>query len=115
MGKADKEGLARRVRERRVKLRLSQNMLAKAAGMSQQGILNIEKGIVARPRQLPELALALETSTEWLLHARGPEVVRVINAREELLALAEQVDAERIGAAIQLLKKLLDEAGSKVA
>jgi transcriptional regulator with XRE-family HTH domain len=90
-------------------------MLAKASGMSQQGILNIEKGIVARPRQLPELALALETSTEWLLHERGPEIVRVLNAREELLAIADQLGPDRLGIALQLLKTLRDEANPKVA
>lgn len=59
--------LGRRVAQRRTELDLSQDALARGVGMKQQGIDAIEKGRVARPRLLKEIAQALDTSQEWLL------------------------------------------------
>lgn len=66
-----------RVRERRKALKLTQQGLSKAINarggeLSQQQIAAIEKGIVERPRSLPELASALKTTTDYLLHEKGP-------------------------------------------
>lgn len=41
--------------------------------MKQQGVDNIEKGKVRRPRLIREIAAELGTSQEWLLWGQGPE------------------------------------------
>lgn len=104
----DKEGLARRVRARRDALGISQPALAQAVGMSQQGVDNIEHAKVGRPRQLLELAEALQTTPDWLLYARGPEVVVRINPLDEVVTLARDLAPERLGPVIRLLKTLRD-------
>jgi transcriptional regulator with XRE-family HTH domain len=67
MRQVDKKAFGRRVQERRESLGISQTELAEAVGMRQQGINNIEHGIVGRPRLLRELAGALHTTEQWLL------------------------------------------------
>jgi transcriptional regulator with XRE-family HTH domain len=75
MREVDKKAFGARVARRREALKLSQGDLAKNVGMKQQGVDNIEHGVVARPRLLRELATALSTSERWLLWQEGPEVV----------------------------------------
>lgn len=108
MAQVDKKALGKRVAVRRTALGLSQATLAKAIGMKQQGVDNIEKGIVARPRMLIELSEALQTSPDWLLYAKGPEVVKTANPIEEIVTLAQAVSPEKLGAVIALLKQLAD-------
>ncbi len=110
MAQIDKIAFGRRVAARRTEIGLSQKALAKAVGMKQQGVGNIERGIVGRPRFLIELAEALQTSPEWLLHKRGPEVVRTPNALEEVWLLSQKVKTERLGAVISLLRQLSDDS-----
>lgn len=57
----------KRFRARREELKLSQQDLADEVGMSQQGIVKIEKGLSERPRLLTELAKALDVPPSWLL------------------------------------------------
>lgn len=80
----DKKAFGERVAWRRTKLKLSQGALAKAVGMRQQGVQNIEAGIVARPRAMMELATVLETTEKWLLWKEGPEVPRKKAPAKEL-------------------------------
>ena len=75
MSAVDKGAFGQRVVRRRELLGLSQNALAEAVGMKQQGIDNIEHGLVSRPRLLRELARALRTTEHWLLWRDGPENV----------------------------------------
>jgi SOS-response transcriptional repressor LexA len=75
MKSVDKKAFGDRVAQRRGKLGLSQQALADAVGMRQQGIVSIEAGDVSRPRLLRELAAALHTSEEWLLWREGPQEV----------------------------------------
>lgn len=65
--------LAARVRHLREKLGLSQAELAlrMGAGVKQQSVDQVERGLVSRPRFLPELATALGTSVQWLLTGEG--------------------------------------------
>jgi len=76
MDDVDKIQFGRRALLRRKELGMTQKAVARAAGMSQQGILNIERGDVERPRRLTELAWALHTSVEWLLWEKGPKAVQ---------------------------------------
>ena len=69
------KALGARLCARREKLGHTQDSLARAIGMKQQGVDNIEKGKVRRPRLIREIAAELRTSQEWLLWAEGPEDV----------------------------------------
>jgi SOS-response transcriptional repressor LexA len=73
MRQVDKKAFGRRVQELRESLRVSQSELAQTIGMRQQGINNIETGVVARPRLMRELAAALQTTEQWLLWREGPQ------------------------------------------
>lgn len=59
--------LGDRINERLKALGKPQEWLAAKVGMSQQGIGNIIHGDVQRPKRLREIALALETTQEYLL------------------------------------------------
>jgi phage repressor protein C with HTH and peptisase S24 domain len=71
--KVDPAALGRRLARRRTRLGLSQDALAAAVGMKQQGIDAIEQGRVMRPRLLREISRALGVTDEWLLWGRGGE------------------------------------------
>jgi len=65
-----------RVRERREALGMNQAELARAVkarggSLSQVQISSLEAGAVNRPRSLPELALALRTTVQWLLDSEN--------------------------------------------
>jgi SOS-response transcriptional repressor LexA len=72
MKAVNKKAFGARVTQKREALGISQTILAVRVGMKQQGIANIESGLVARPRMLGELAQALNTTGEWLLWEDGP-------------------------------------------
>lgn len=81
-------------RVRRLRGERSQADVAEACGVSQQSIDALEKGLVARPRYLPQLAVALETTIEYLLGQTtdpvAPKVVLALDA-EILLDTVRQV------------------------
>lgn len=74
--------LGRRVASRRKKLGISQTRLAEEVGMKQQGFDAIENGRVKRPKLLREIAKALRTNEEWLLHGKLPEEIEEASAAE---------------------------------
>lgn len=59
--------LGNRVKRRRKALGLTQNVLAKQVGLSQQAINKIKDDIISRPRFILELAQVLKCDPEWLL------------------------------------------------
>ncbi|NDE90367.1 MAG: XRE family transcriptional regulator [Alphaproteobacteria bacterium] len=72
MPNTKKQGLGDRVRQLREERGWSQNELAaQLPGVKQQSVDQLENGKVARPRFLPELAVALRTSVQWLLTGDG--------------------------------------------
>ncbi len=115
MGKVVNEPLGRRVLQRRTARGLSQPQLARLSGISQQNIASIERGLVKRPGRALELADALHTTVEWLLDARGPEVVKRYDPAEEALSLLKSTPRDRLGDAIEYLKSLQDGSKSHVA
>ncbi|EEY1562355.1 helix-turn-helix transcriptional regulator [Escherichia coli] len=60
--------LATRVKERRKELKMTQVTLAELTGVSQQAINRIESGVIARPRYLLEMSIALDCDPNWLLY-----------------------------------------------
>jgi transcriptional regulator with XRE-family HTH domain len=114
MGTERAKGFGSRVAERREKLGFSQKTLAQAVGMKQQGIANIESGLVERPRRQQELAEALQTTLKWLFDGTGPEEILTPNAAEQIASMAKSIHKERLGVVIQLLRRLT-ESESEVA
>lgn len=112
MQKVNKKALAKdvagRVSRRREAVGLSQSQLAEACGMSQQGIGSIEEGKVARPRKLLDLAIALQTSPQWLQYGQGPEVVRPYDPLGEIVGILKTVDQDKLGAVLQFVRNLHD-------
>lgn len=62
-----------RLKSRRIELGLTQTQLALLSGVRQQTIHRIESGTSERPRNLLEIADALECSARWLLHGYSAE------------------------------------------
>lgn len=58
--------LAQRVRQHRKQAGLSQKTLAKLVGVSQQAIVALEKGDIADPKRIVEIAEALGVSARYL-------------------------------------------------
>ena len=83
------ETLASRIKRLREKAGVSQEALAKDCGTSQQAIQQLEDGKVSRPRYLIELAAALDTSAEYLLHGENltktPQNSRNLQANNSLV------------------------------
>jgi phage repressor protein C with HTH and peptisase S24 domain len=69
----DDETLASRVKRRREHLQMSQVEVARLTGYRQQTLQAIESGQTARPGRIVELAAALQTTVEYLLHGAGPQ------------------------------------------
>lgn len=60
-----------RVLKRRKLLGMTQDELAKKAGVKQQSIQQLEDGVVKRPRYLLELSAALQCDANWLVTGKG--------------------------------------------
>ncbi len=68
----DVSTIADRVKQARKYRNLTQAQLAKAAGVSQGAIGNLESGTREKPRELLNLALALGVNINWLANEKGP-------------------------------------------
>lgn len=71
-----KESLGVRLALARTEAGLSQPALAKAVGMTQSAIAEIEGGRVKRPKKMREIARAVGRTEEWLLGEPGADPVR---------------------------------------
>lgn len=60
--------LSQRVRTRRTELGLTQAEVAEQAGITQQSYQQLEAGETKRPRNLLEIASALECTPHWLMY-----------------------------------------------
>lgn len=61
------ESLSDRIKLRLSELKLTQSELAELSGTRQQTIQQVESGLTKRPRNLVELAAALQCDPRWLL------------------------------------------------
>lgn len=85
MRDVDKSAFGRRVAGRREELGMTQEDLASATGMKQQGIAAIESGRVSRPRLLREIASTLRTKERWLLWGEEPKEPEAEGADQQRL------------------------------
>ena len=109
MRKIDPIAFGKRVRQRRLELGLSQPRLGKIVGMSQQGILSIEKGKSKKPRNMYELVEALVTTREWLCWEEGDRVAILANPQELVRKSLETLNDEQMAVVAQFLKSLTDK------
>jgi DNA-binding XRE family transcriptional regulator len=67
----DAKAFGERLAERRDALGMTQDALGRAVGYTQQTIQGLEIGKTKRPGRIVDLAVALQTSIEWLLYGEG--------------------------------------------
>lgn len=60
--------IGERVKNKRIELNISQASLAELVGMKQQSISDLEAGHIEKPRNIVEIAKALNCSVEWLYY-----------------------------------------------
>lgn len=100
------KGIGKRIRDRRLKLGLSQPKLSKILGIPQQTIGGWEKGTARRPRFLLELSKALCTTQEWLLSEDGPEEVVPTISKAQIVTTIDSLDPRLVPAALEFLRNL---------
>ncbi len=112
MPHSKKNGLGARVRKLREERGWSQNDLAaQLPGVKQQSVDQLENGKVARPRFLPELAMALCTSVQWLLTGDGE-----VAAQKKLTSHAHDgsVDVVLLRDVVVAVEHVLEQHKAKV-
>lgn len=75
--------LGERARERRLELKMTQRDVAKAAGLSQATISDIERGRNHKSTEITALARALKTSPNWLADERGSKTLSATSNVED--------------------------------
>lgn len=80
-----------RVRESRKKLKLTQKQLAKASGMAQATLSDIERGKNEGSRDVVALAKALKVSAEWLINGEQGGDAEMIAAVNEFVAVYRSI------------------------
>lgn len=118
----DVKSLAERVKAERERLGMSQSELAKAAGVSQGTIGNLEAGIRASARKMPSIAAALRVSALWLAEGTGPkdsgapadpvqaELIATDERIRQLLADLDDLTPARQSALIDLIHQEAESA-----
>lgn len=104
------ETLASRLREARKAKGMTQTDLARAAGVAQSTVGNVESGERDGASSLALLAEALDVRYRWLRDGEGPrEVPRTVwPFSPELQARIRQLDTEALRRAENLLRSQLD-------
>lgn len=72
--------IAERLKSAREAAELSQDELAKKAGVSQGTIANVEGGVRKNPRELLAIARAVGVNPEWLKSGKGPKLAEPNNS-----------------------------------
>ncbi|OAT37403.1 XRE family transcriptional regulator [Proteus myxofaciens] len=82
--------IAKRTKDKRIELDLTQSELANLAGTTQQSIEQLESGKTKRPRFLPELAKALHCDLAWLLEGEhSSDAISEISPEDEWRTISE--------------------------
>jgi transcriptional regulator with XRE-family HTH domain len=74
--------VAKRIKERRADLGITQVSLAKLAEVSQQSICALERGSIKLPRALPRIAAVLNTTPKFLITGRESDDPPVFTAHD---------------------------------
>ncbi|MBQ0215390.1 helix-turn-helix transcriptional regulator [Proteus vulgaris] len=91
--------IAKRTKDKRIALGLTQSELATLANTTQQSIEQLESGKTKRPRFLPELAKALNCDLAWLLEGEEqPNVASEIPPENEWQPVSEWDSNTPLGA-----------------
>lgn len=111
----DEMNLSDRVKQRRAELGMTQAQLAEKAGTTQQGIVSIESGRTKRPRNLLEIAKALQSDPVWLMDGGSFQTLAEVNTRKVPLisyvqagALAHKNPIEAFDGALEYVMTDLD-------
>lgn len=96
------ETLADRLLSARNAQKLTQAQLARAAGMSQRAVSQLERGETRKTARMLALAAALNVSPQWLETGRGPREAPVWSELVDLSRLPPnaQRDAQRLFKAV---------------
>lgn len=114
-------GAGQRIKGMRVSKGLTQEGLAKLAGMKQGTLSELETGISQRPRgdSLVRIAKALEVDPEWLVTGKGSpaRAMQPDEEQQELLAVWAALNIVNRGAVLATARALLDSqpAASKTS
>lgn len=74
-----------RIKERMNALGINQTDLAKLVGVKQASIWSLLQGDIEKPRFILELAVALKTTPEWLIHGTKEQAPPPINNTSKAL------------------------------
>ncbi|WP_339053346.1 LexA family protein [Arsenophonus endosymbiont of Crataerina pallida] len=85
--------IASRMKQRRKALGLTQLELANSIGISQQSIESIENGRTHKPRNILELAKALQCNPEWLLNGKNIIPLAEITSNSKSIPLLNYMQA----------------------
>ncbi|HGJ5866497.1 MAG TPA: LexA family protein [Arsenophonus nasoniae] len=85
--------IASRMKQRRKALGLTQLELANSIGISQQSIESIENGRTHKPRNILELAKALQCNPEWLLNGKNIMPLAEITSNSKSIPLLNYMQA----------------------
>lgn len=105
--KPDLSTLAKRLVYARQNKDWTQEQLARAAGVRQQTIGNLEAGTRKAPRHLLQIASALGVSAVWLQFGKGPMAADNPRLRPEVIDLAQLIDGNLTPEQVEKLRELV--------
>lgn len=109
--------IGHRIRSRRKELKLTQVQLAKAIGISQGAVSDLETGETEVPagETLVGLCRALHTTAKWIIHGTGDHVVSPPTEEEQAaLDLLRLMSPEQAATWMRLGRALLDDPPPRV-
>lgn len=105
--KPDLSTFSKRLVYARHALQLTQEQLAKASGVKQTTIGNLESGVRKSPRNLLQLASALGVSAVWLQFGKGPMAAENPELRPEVIDLAQLINGNLTPEQVDRLRDLV--------
>lgn len=104
--------IGERIRARRKELKLTQVQVAKAAGIEQGTLSDIERGRTDAPAgdTLAGLCKALQTTARWIIYGIGDHAVQPLDEEQEsLLSLLRLMSPDQRATLLRLGRALLED------